>query len=143
MLKEIINEKWKIAFKAKDDMQRTIYETLKQRIMIAEKSGQFDIPLSDEQIINLIIKEYKERQDLLTFYKPTDAEYADATAFMAELEWYLPKQLTEEEVIEIIKRVKGNETNMGKIIGLTAKEVGNSFDKKKIATLVKGVLSCK
>ena len=60
-----------------------------------------------------------------------------------QVEEYLPKQLTEEEVIEIIKRVKGNETNMGKIIGLTAKEVGNSFDKKKIAALVKGVLSCK
>jgi uncharacterized protein YqeY len=52
----------------------------------------------------------------------------------------MPKQLTEAEVIEIIKRVKGNETNMGKIIGLTAKEVGNRFDKKKIATLVKGVM---
>ena len=143
MLKEIINEKWKIAFKAKDETKRTIYETLKQRIMIAEKSGQFDIPLSDEQLTNLIIKEYKERQDLLSCYNPTDTAYYEVIAFITELEQYLPKQLTEEEVIEIIKRVKGNETNMGKIIGLTAKEVGNSFDKKKIAALVKGVLSCK
>ena len=139
-LKEIINEKWKIAFKAKDETRRSIYEVLKQRIMIAEKSGQFSLPLTDEQITGLIIKEYKERQDLLTFYKPTDTEYIDATAFMTELEEYLPKQLTETEVIEIIKRVKGNETNMGKIIGLTAKEVGNRFDKKKIAALVKGVM---
>lgn len=140
MLKETINEKWKIAFKAKDETRRSIYEVLKQRIMIAEKSGQFSLPLTDEQITGLIIKEYKERQDLLTFYKPTDTEYIDATMFLIELEQYMPKQLTETEVIEIIKRVKGNETNMGKIIGLTAKEVGNRFDKKKIAALVKGVM---
>lgn len=140
MLKETINEKWKIAFKAKDETRRSIYEVLKQRIMIAEKSGQFSLPLTDEQITGLIIKEYKERQDLLTFYKPTDTEYIDATMFLIELEQYMPKQLTEAEVIEIIKKVKGNETNMGKIIGLTAKEVGNRFDKKKIAALVKGVM---
>lgn len=140
MLKEIINEKWKIAFKAKDETRRSVYEVLKQRIMIAEKSGQFSLPLTDEQITGLIIKEYKERQDLLIFYKPTDTEYIDATMFLIELEQYMPKQLTEAEVIEIIKRVKGNETNMGKIIGLTAKEVGNRFDKKKIAALVKGVM---
>ena len=140
MLKEIINEKWKIAFKAKDETRRSIYEVLKQRIMIAEKSGQFSLPLTDEQITNLIIKEYKERQDLLIFYKPTDTEYIDATMFLIELEQYLPKQLTEEEVIGIIKRIKGNETNKGKVIGMTAKEVGNRFDKKKIAALVQKVL---
>lgn len=141
MLKETINEKWKIAFKAKDETKRTIYETLKQRIMIAEKSGQFDAPLSDEQITNLIIKEYKERQDLLTCYNPTDTAYHETTAFITELEQYLPKQLTDEEVIEIIKRIKGNETNKGKVIGATAKEVGNRFDKKKIAALVQKVLA--
>ena len=139
-LKETINEKWKIAFKAKDETRRAIYEVLKQRIMIAEKSGQFSVPLTDEQITALIIKEYKERQDLLMFYKPTDVKYIETTMFLNELEQYMPKQLTEAEVIEIIKRVKGDETNMGKIIGLTAREVGNRFDKKKIAALVKEVL---
>lgn len=139
MLKETINEKWKVAFKAKDETRRAIYEALKQRIMIAEKSGQFELPLIDEQITNLIIKEVKERQDLLSVYKPEDKEYAEAQAFIVELDEYLPKQMTEEEVIAIIKRIKKTETNMGKVIGLTVKEVGNTFDKSKIAALVKSV----
>ena len=138
-LKEIINEKWKIAFKAKDEVKRSIYEALKQRIMIAEKSGQYTLPLTDEQIVNLIIKEYKEREDLLTIYKPEDEAYAVAKAFLTELKEYLPKQMSEKEVIEIIKRIKQTETNMGKVIGLTVKEVGNAFDKSKIAALVKSV----
>ena len=139
MLKELINEKWKEAFKARDMEKRTAYEMLKQRIMVAEKSGQFELPLTDDQITNLIIKEIKEREDVLQFYKPEDDAYKMATAIIKELDQYLPKQMSEEEVVAIIKRIKETEPNMGKVIGLTVKEVGNRFDKSKIATLVRSV----
>ena len=139
MLKELINEKWKEAFKARDIEKRTAYELIKQRILVAEKSGQFELPLSDEQITNLIIKEVKERQDVLTFYKSTDEIYITAKAVIDELEQYLPKQMSEEEVIAIIKRLKETESNVGKLIGLTVKEVGNQFDKSKIAQLVRSI----
>lgn len=139
MLKELINEKWKEAFKARDEQRRTAYELIKQRIMVAEKSGQVELPLSDEYITNLIVKEVKEREDVLTFYKPEDEQYVSARAVIAELSQYLPKQMSEEEVIEIIKRIKATESNLGRVIGLTVKEVGNAFDKSKIAALVKTV----
>ena len=139
MLKEIINEKWKEAFKARDAEKRAAYEFVKQRIMVAEKSGLYELPLTDEQITNLIVKEVKEREDLLTIYTPNDEQFVLATAIISELKQYLPKQMTEEEVIAIIKRIKETETNIGKVIGLTVKEVGNQFDKSKIAALVKGV----
>lgn len=138
-LKDTINEKWKEAFKARDMKKRTAYEMIKQRIMVAEKSGQFELPLTDEQITNLIIKEIKEREDVLQFYKPEDDAYKMAVAIMTELDQYLPKQMTEDEVIAIIRRVKETEPNLGKVIGLTVKEVGNRFDKSKIAALVKTV----
>ena len=137
MLKELINEKWKEAFKARDMEKRTAYEMLKQRIMVAEKSGQFELPLTDEQITNLIIKEIKEREDVRQFYKPEDDAYKMATAIIAELDQYLPKQMSEEEVIAIIKRIKETEPNLGKAIGLTVKEVGNRFDKSKTAALAR------
>ena len=136
-LKELINEKWKEAFKARDTDRRTAYELIKQRIMVAEKSGQVELPLTDEYITNLIVKEVKEREDVLTFYNSNDEQYITAKAVIAELEQYLPKQMSEEEVIEIIKRFKATEPNLGKVISLTVKEVGNAFDKSKIAALVK------
>ena len=139
MLKELINEKWKEAFKARDMEKRTAYEMLKQRIMVAEKSGQFELPLTDEQITNLIIKEIKEREDVRQSYKPEDDAYKMATAIIAELDQYLPKQMSGEEVIAIIKRIKETEPSLGKVIGLTVKEVGNRFDKSKIAALVRSV----
>lgn len=138
-LKDVINEKWKEAFKARDIARRSAYELVKQRIMIAEKSGQVELPLSDEYITNLIVKEVKEREDVLTFYYPTDPEYINSKLIIEELSQYLPKQMSEEEVIEIIKKIKATEPNVGKVIGLTVKEVGNRYDKSLIAALVKRV----
>ncbi|MBO5711423.1 MAG: GatB/YqeY domain-containing protein [Acholeplasmatales bacterium] len=139
MLKELINDKWKEAFKARDIEKRTAYELIKQRIMVAEKSGQVELPLTDDYIINLIAKELKERADVLTFYNPEDEPYIMAKAVIAELEKYLPQMMSEDEVIAIIARIKESESNLGKVIGLTIKEVGNAFDKSKIAALVKSV----
>ena len=139
MLKNLINEKWKEAFKARDINKRTAYELIKQKILVAEKSGQVELPLSDDYIVNLISKIVKEREDILTFYKPEDIQYIEAQFVIAELEQYLPKPLTEDEVISIIKKFKAVESNPGKVIGLVVKEVGNRYDKSKIAALVKSI----
>ena len=139
MLKELINAKWKEAFKARDVAKRSAYEFMKQRIMIAEKSGQVELPLTDDYITGLIVKEIKEREDVLQFYKPEDEQYKTAIAVIEELTQYLPKAMSEDEVIAIIKRIKETEPNLGKVIGLTVKEVGNRFDKSKIAALVKQI----
>jgi uncharacterized protein YqeY len=138
-LKELINKKFIEEFKTRIAIRRYPYEVMKQRIMVAEKSGQFELPLTDEQITNLIVKECKEREELLKVYKPEDDQYKLAEYTLQELSQYLPKLMSEEEVIEIIKKLKETETNPGKLIGLTVKEVGNRFDKSKIAALVKQV----
>lgn len=138
-IKDTINENWKQAFKARDNNKKSAYDLIKQRILVAEKSGQFELPLTDEQIINLIIKEVKEREELLSIYKPGDEIYDVAKVAVEEFAQFLPKQMTEDEVVAIIKRIKATESNTGKIIGLTIKEIGNQFDKAKIAALVKSI----
>ena len=138
-LKETIYENWKAVFKARDELKKAAYDCVKQRILVAEKSGQFELPLTDDQIVNLIVKECKEREELLKIYSPGDENYDVAKMIIDEFSQFLPKQMSEEEVIEIIKRLKETESNPGKLIGLTVKEVGNRFDKSKIAGLVKRV----
>ena len=138
-LKETFKQKFIEAFKTREYIRRYPYEVINNKIMLAEKSGQFELPLTDEQITNLVAKEVKESTELLTIYKPGDEQYILADYAIKELSQYLPKQLTEEEVIEIIKKLKETESNPGKLIGLTVKEVGNRFDKSKIAILVRSV----
>lgn len=138
-LKEQFKQKFVEAFKTREYIRRYPYELINNRIMLAEKSGQYELPLTDVQIVNLVAKECKEREELLTIYKPEDEQYILAKYALDELSQYLPKQMSEEEVIAIIKRIKQTEPNIGKVIGLTVKEVGNQFDKSKIATLVKNL----
>lgn len=136
-LKETFKQKFVEAFKTREYIRRYPYEIINNKITMAEKSGQYELPLTDEQITNLVVKECKERTELLALYNPNDEQYILAKYLLDELSQYLPKQMSEEEVVEIIKRLKETETNPGKLIGLTVKEVGNRFDKSKIAALVK------
>ena len=142
MKNTIIND-WKTAFKNKDLVKKSALEAIKAKILLAEKSGQFELPLTDEQIQNIISKEIKEIQDSMQYYSKDNINYINFTYKINVLEEYLPKQLTEDEVINIVKKIIGDnpdEKNRGKLIGLTVKEIGNKFDKSKIAGIVNKVL---
>ena len=141
MLKDLILEKWKEAFKAKDENLKSAYSMVKAKILVEEKSGKYTLPLTDDVVVAIITKEVKELKETQTFYKPEDQMYADINVKIAALSEYLPKQMTAEEVKEVINKLMSQETNKGKLIGLTVKEVGNRFDKAKIAQLVNEVVN--
>ena len=136
-LKDIIKQNHIKYFKERNEALKQAYESVLARIMNEEKSGKYTGELSDEVVQNLIIKEIKELKDAITYYKPEEDKYTELELRIKELEQYLPNELTEEEVIKIINDVKATgETNKGKIIGLVVKQVGNRFDKSKIAKMV-------
>lgn len=141
MLKDLILEKWKEAFKAKDENLKSAYSMVKAKILVEEKSGKYTLPLTDDVVVAIITKEVKELKETQTFYKPEDQMYADINVKIAALSEYLPKQMTAEEVKKVIARLLTQETNKGKLIGLTVKEVGNRYDKSKIAQLVNEVVN--
>lgn len=141
MLQERINLGWKELFKARDAIGKSAFESVRAKILVTEKSGKYELPLTDDIVENIIIKEVKELQETKTYYKPDDQQYKDLDYKISLLSEYLPKQMSADEVIEIIKRLFEQEKNKGKLIGLTVKEVGSKFDKSKIAQLVNEVVS--
>ena len=140
MLKDIINEKWKERYKEKDVLGKSVFESIKAKIMTVEKSGKYTLPLEDSVVESLVVKESKELSETRDFYKVDSKEYEEFTYKMNLLEAFLPKQLSEEDVVEIVKKLAVNEKNMGKLIKQTIDAVGNSFYKSKIAGIVKSVL---
>lgn len=141
MIKELIIEKWKEAYKNKDEILKSAFAMVKAKILVEEKSGKYELPLTDEVVVAVITKEVKELKETQTFYKPEDQMYAEIEAKINALSEYLPKQMSEDEVKSIIIKLKETENNMGKLIGLTIKEVGNRFDKSQISRLVKEVIN--
>ena len=140
MLKDVMNERWKEAYKNKDIVGKSTFESVKAKILVEEKSGKYELPLSDNVVEGIIAKEVKEIEETKSFYKVGDAKYDELSYKVSLLSGYLPKQLDEDEVRAIINKLKDGESNVGKLIGLTIKEVGNKFDKSKISALVKEIL---
>ena len=140
MLQEQINLKWKEFYKARDMVGKSAFESVKSKILVAEKSGNYELPLADSIIEGIIVKEVKELQETKSYYKPEDKQYKDLDYKISLLNEYLPKQMTTEEVKAIITKLAVTEQNKGKLIGLTVKEIGTRFDKSKIAGLVNEVI---
>ena len=143
MLEQTIRNKFNEARKNKNELLRKTYEGVIAKIMVAEKSGKYTLPLQEDVIISILQKEVKELEETKACYAAMSAtdEVRNIELQIAELKQYLPEELTEAEVIEKIKDViNGGETNKGKIIGAVAKYVGSRFDKAKIAGLVAKVM---
>ena len=140
MLQEQINLKWKELFKARDAVGKSAFECVKSKILVAEKSGNYELPLTDSIVEGIIVKEVKELQETKTYYKPEDQQYKDLDYKISLLNEYLPKQMSVEEVKAVIAKLYVQEQNKGKLIGLTVKEIGTRFDKSKIAGLVNEVI---
>lgn len=150
MLEQTIRNKFIDARKSKNELMRKTYESVIAKIMVAEKSGKYTLPLSEDVIVSLLQKEVKELEETKACYleipplTTIENKVVDAVCNLdmqiAELKQYLPAALSEEEVINKIKEIiNGGETNKGKIIGAVAKYVGSRFDKSKIAGLVSKV----
>ena len=142
MLYELLKEKHIAAFKQRNMLIKSAYSNVLAKALVAEKSGNYKLPLEDSVIESLIVKEIKELEETRSFYQPIDDKYEDLGIQIAELNQYLPKPLTETEVESmILGYVAANgETNKGKITGAIAKMVGNRFDKKLIKEIVDKVL---
>lgn len=122
---------------------KSVYTNVFAKMLVLKKSGNTEIELTDDQIISLIQKEVKELKEEMSYRKEEDARWRELDREVYEISQWLPKELTEEEVMEIIKEIISNEQNpvKGKIIGATVKRVGSQFDKSKIAGLVDRVMN--
>lgn len=143
MLEQTIRNKFNEARKNKNELMRKTYESVIAKIMVAEKSGKYALPLQEDVVVSLVQKEVKELEETKACYESISAVDAvnNIELQIAELKQYLPTELTEEEVIEKIQEIiDSGKTNKGKIIGAVAKYVGSRFDKAKIAGLVANVM---
>lgn len=145
MLKQQIEQDLKTALLAGDKARATTLRGLKSVILYAEVAkGVREQGLPDDEIIALLSKEAKKRQESADFYEKGGSEERKA-AELAEkviIEAYLPKQLAEEEVIKIVEEAiaaadDNSPQSMGRIISTVKQKTGAVADGSLIARLVK------
>ena len=98
MLKEKLLEDLKTAMKEKNVNRKNTVQMVRASILQVEKDKK--IELNDDQILEVIAKEFKKRNDSLADYEKSGREdlINQIKEEMAVLEEYLPKKLSEEEL---------------------------------------------
>ncbi len=145
-LKEKLKNDLKEAMKAKDSFKRDVIRFLMSAIKQVEVDERRE--LSDEDIMKIIQKSVKQREDAIAQYKEGGREdLVEKEQKEAEiLKAYLPKQLSDEELKEIVKEVikevgASSMKDMGKVMGVAIKKTAGKADGKRINAIVKELLS--
>ena len=136
----------KDAMRAKDKVALTAIRALKSAITNAEKSGSGE--MSDTDIISIIRKQVKQRQDSISQYndagRPELAEVEEAEITI--LEKYLPQPLSEEEIqaivaAEVSAAGASSMADMGKVMKAAQAKCAGRADGKVLSQAVKSALS--
>lgn len=147
-LSERIMDEIKTAMRAKDTVALESLRAVKSAILLAQTETGSKEAISEEDEIKILQRLIKQRRESAAIYieqkRPDLAEPELSQA--AVIEKFLPAQLSEMEVEEIITRlIQENEASgmaaMGKIMGLASAELAGKADGKTISTIVKKLLS--
>ena len=133
------------AMKNKDVLKRETIRFLNSAIKQIEVDERRS--LSDEDIIKLIQKSLKQREDSITQFKAggredlVEHEVAQANILKA----YLPQQLSDEELEEKMREIivqvgASSIKDMGKIMGVANKALAGIADGKRINEATKKIL---
>jgi uncharacterized protein len=150
MLRDDINTAVKEAMKAKEERKLSTLRMVNAAIKNADidARGQGKPPLSDADLLALLQKMIKQRQESVELYdKGGRAELAaQEREEIAVISAYLPKQMTDDEVNAAIKAAiaetgAAGMKDMGKVIGVLRGKYAGQMDFGKASGLVKAALS--
>jgi uncharacterized protein len=145
-LKEQISNDIKTAMKEKEVAKRDALRLLSSAMKQIEVDERKE--LTDEDVIKIIQKRVKQRNDAMTQYRDAGREdlYEKEFSEAAIFETYLPKQLSDEDLESAIRSViaeTGAETmkDIGRVMSAASKTLGAQADGKRINECAKKLLS--
>lgn len=146
MLKERLLNDLKESMKNKNLIRKNTIQMIRAAILQVEKDKQ--IELTEEQVIEIIAKETKKRKDAQIEFEKSGREdlINQNNEEIAILSEYLPKQLSEEEIETIVKKVieeTGATTmkDMGTVMKKSKEQIGATADGKTVSEIVKKLLT--
>ena len=150
-LREKISEQYNSALKSKNknlvSTLRLVLAAIKDRDIV-NRSGEKKEVAKDEEIIKVLRKMKKQRQDSVELYKKGERfDLLESEEMEIKIiDSFLPKQLNEEETKKICKEVieklgVSSIKDMGKIMGFLKKKYSDTIDFSKVNIIVKGLLS--
>lgn len=143
-----INEQLKQAMLAKDEKSIRSLRAIKAAILLAKTSEGAGGEIKPEEEVKMLQKLVKQRKDSLEIFRQQNRE--DLAKKEEEeieiIEKFLPKQLSAEELGEIIGKIIGDlgarsPADLGRVMGIATKQLAGKADGKAISAVVKELLS--
>jgi uncharacterized protein YqeY len=145
-LKEQLFEELKNAMREKNTLRKNTVQSIRTAVLQVEKDDQ--VELSDDGVIQVIASQLKKRKASLPDYERSGREdlIQELKDEIKLLEAYLPEQLSEEALTEVVKQTVeelGVTTmkDMGKVISAVAAKVSGRADNKLVSQIVRKVLA--
>ena len=150
-LRDKINEQFNTALKSKNKTLittlRLVLAAIKERD-IANRTKEKKEAVKDEEIIKVLRKMKKQRQDSVDLYRQGGRQelLQIEEAEIKVIDSFLPKQLSEEETKKICQEVikslgASSIRDMGKIMSSLKQQYSDTIDFSKVNIIVKGLLS--
>ena len=150
-LREKINEQFNTALKSKNKTSVSTFRLILAAIQerdIANRSGGKKEEIKDPEIIKVLRKMRKQRQESADLYKKGGRQelFEVEEAEIRIIDTFLPKQLSEEETKKICKEIietvgASSIKDIGKIMEHLKQKYYDSVDFSKVNTIVKDLLS--
>jgi uncharacterized protein YqeY len=147
-LKAQIDQDIKKAMLAKNKEELDALRSIKSLILLAETEKGSAGEVAADVEIRLLTKAAKQRKESADiFTQQNRADLAEKELNQLEvINRYLPKQLSEAEVTEELKKIietlgAKSPAEMGKVMGAATKQLAGKADGKLISELVKKLLS--
>ena len=145
-MKERIQKDMIEAMKAHDKKKTDTIKSVKAAIQMEEINVKRE--LNDEEVTNIIVKQVKMRKDAISDFEKAGRNDL-ASAYNEEiniLNEYLPKQLSDEEVNQIIDEAfdlvkPTSQSDMGKIMKEVSPKLKARADMGKVNQIIKNKLS--
>jgi len=143
-----ISEDIKDAMKARDKVRLETLRNIKKVFLEAKTAPGANDTLEDATALKLLAKLAKQGKESAEVYVGQNRQdLADAElAQVKVIEEYLPKQMSEGEVEEIVKQIisqtgASSMKDMGKVMGMATKQLAGQADGKVISAIVKRLLA--
>ena len=144
-LKSTIIDHMKDAMRAKDKQKLGTIRLLTAAIKQIEVDERKE--LSDDDVVNIVVKMVKQRKDSTQQYQDADRQdLADQEIYeIGVLEQYLPAQLSESDIEDLIKNAikttgASGMGDMGKVMGLLRPELSGRADMGIVSQKIKSLL---
>jgi uncharacterized protein len=147
-LKQKLNEDLRQSMRDRNELKTSTLRLLLSAIKYAEIKPDKQVILTDPEILGVIVKQIKQREDSIAAFKAGNRQdlVDKESAEMAILKTYMPQQLTQEEIVAEAKQAitevgaKGP-GDKGKVMGKLVTKLKGKADGKTINDVVTDLLS--